>query len=181
MLGFWGCSRDYDWAPAAPEGLEEQSTTIQSLQKPGHHNPRQPLQFPIVATHTYRYNPGWDAYRGGKIQFQNGNKSKFQLADSALVPPDSIPWGDDVTISMVIDFDSTTGELQFTFDPHGCQFNTPAMIKLDYRPLNIQVPTLYYIDEKGNYIKMEPNQINLNKKWLKIWVHHFSRYALGRS
>ena len=80
---------------------------------------------------------------------------------------------------MNVDYDQVKNELIFEFGPHGCQFSPAARVKLDYNPLGINIATLYYIDENGNYIEQTPDYININKKYMMINLDHFSRYAVA--
>jgi hypothetical protein len=144
-------------------------------------NNEEQLNFPITISKTYRFNKRENEYRGGDMEFSHDNKSKFQLQDGALTPPSSIDWREPVTITMEIDYDEAKNELIYTFGPHGCQFEPEAQIKLDYAALGVELPVLYYIDDNGNYIEQTPEYIEVNKKWLKISVDHFSRYAVAWS
>lgn len=139
------------------------------------------IAWPLVKSKVFRFNNGANQYNGGNIKFPKGHKSKFVLEDSSLTPPPNIAFGEDVTITMQVDYDEDSGEMIFTFGPSGCQFSPAATIKLDYSVLGIDIPTLYYIDENGNYIEQPIEDINVNNKWIKISVHHFSRYALARA
>ncbi len=139
------------------------------------------VQYPVYESKTFRYVSGIGGYRGGEILFGEDDRSKFKLEDNALTPPPGTPVGADVTITVEIDYDSTRNEFIFTFGPHGCQFSPRAEIRLDFRNMDVEVPTLYYIDDDGNYIQQQPDQIDVNKRWMFIKVDHFSRYALAHS
>jgi hypothetical protein len=52
---------------------------------------------------------------------------------------------------------------------------------MKYGDLGNGNPTLYYIDANGNYIEQQPNSINHQQKWMKIYINHFSRYAIAIS
>lgn len=136
------------------------------------------IMFPMFNSKTFYYIDSLGYYEGGNIKF-TGNKSKFNMDDSALTPPAATRKGYGVTITMNVDYDQTNNELIFEFGPHGCQFSPAAQVKLDYNPLGIDVATLYYIDENGNYIEQLPDEINLNKKYMMITLNHFSRYAVA--
>ncbi len=178
VVNFNGCSEQ---SPVASVS----DVPVSTLHKKGgrgkdKHNDDE-LNFPISLSKTYRFNKKENYYRGGDIEFSNDNKSKFQLQDGALTPPPDIDWGKPVTITMEIDYDEASNQLIYTFGPHGCQFEPQAQVKLDYAALGVNVPVLYYIDENGDYIKQTPEYIDVNKKWLKIRVDHFSRYAVAWS
>ena len=140
-------------------------------------NGNQP-SWPLVGTYTYTYNNGQGHYNGGKVTFGNENSSKFEIEVDALTPPPGTPWGDPVTVTVEIDYDATTQELLLTFGPHGAQFSPRAEVKIDYRVLGVDLPVLYYIDDNDNRIEQQPDQLDTNKRWLKIYLDHFSRYAL---
>jgi len=140
--------------------------------------------WPLIASKTYTYNDSLGGYNGGKIEFGINNKSSFHIKDRALIPPagpSMSPRMRDATVTMRIDYDPVAGQLLYEFGPHGCQFQPCAMLKMDYGELQIEEPVLFYIDERGNYIKMEPHQINTNQKWIMIKLDHFSRYAVSVS
>ncbi len=139
------------------------------------------LQFPIVASKTFKYSNVLGGYRGGKLSFSLDGRSKLDLPDNALTPPPGTPLGADVTITAEVDFDSVRNEFVFTFGPHGCQFDPQVEIKLDIRGMDLNMPQLYYIQDDGTYTLEQPDQVDSNWRWLKINVNHFSRYALARS
>ena len=134
--------------------------------------------FPMYASKIFNYIDSLGYYEGGNIKC-NGNKSKFNLDDGALTPPATSRKGNNITITMNVDYDQVNNELIFEFGPHGCQFSPAARVKLDYNPLGINIATLYYIDENGNYIEQTPDYININKKYMMINLDHFSRYAVA--
>ena len=80
---------------------------------------------------------------------------------------------------MLVERDSVNNELTFTFDPHDCQFNPSARVYLNYKDLGIDVPVLYYIDENGNYIQQNPDEIDVTNRNVILYIDHFSRYAIG--
>jgi hypothetical protein len=107
------------------------------------------------------------------------NGSMFQLSHGSLTPPPGTPSQQAVTLTMSCERDSAGKELLFTFGPSGSQFNPPAMVTLSWKDLNVEIPKLYYIDRDGNYIEQTPDDISVRGKWLRIYVHHFSRYAIA--
>lgn len=137
------------------------------------------MTYPQCDSTVIRYHSGWNDYRGGSINLLPSN-SVFDLDGRALTPPAGM-WGQDITITFTVDRDLFTNELIFTFGPHGAQFSPAARVILDYSDLGIDIPTLYYIDENGNYIQQQPADIDVTGKKLTIYVHHFSRYALARA
>jgi len=187
VLFFAGCEKQ---SPTAPDNLNyrydspSEIAGAVSSDENNNPNPENGYRWPTIASHTYTYNYSLKGYDGGKIQFGENNRSKFELEDLALAlpaGPSMSPKMKDVTITMQIDYDTTAKELLFEFGPHGCQFDPRAHLMMDYKVLGVEVPVLFYIDENGNRIEMQPNQINTNKKWLIIRLDHFSRYAVAVS
>ena len=72
-----------------------------------------------------------------------------------------------------------SNELVFSFGPSGCQFSPAAQVKLSWKDLDIEMPTLYYIDNNGEYIEQQPADISTRGSWMLINIHHFSRYAFA--
>jgi hypothetical protein len=137
--------------------------------------------FTLFKSKTFYYDSTKGYYIGGTIQMGHGNGSNFHVIDSSLTPPPSIPVGENVTIGMQVNYNSTDKELVFTFGPSGCHFMPAARIKLDYRQLGNRNIALYYINENGQYIKQKPDYINTKKRFMFIYIDHFSRYAVAIS
>ncbi|GAB4364817.1 MAG: hypothetical protein Kow0042_03650 [Calditrichia bacterium] len=129
------------------------------------------------ASHTYTFSPAQNGYRKGA--FSLPNNSEFSVAKNLLVPPPGINWGEDVTITMTCEMRPLQNELIFSFSPSGCQFNPPARVTLHWADLNLLTPTLFYIDENGNYIPQAPDEIDYNGQKMILYIDHFSRYAIG--
>ncbi|MCA9735303.1 MAG: hypothetical protein H6696_15355 [Deferribacteres bacterium] len=130
----------------------------------------------------------FDAKKGqyDKLSFGYASGTSFSIVKGALIPPDDFPFGDPVTITMQIDKDPVNNELIYTFGPHGSQFDPPAMITLDYKYLETdvdisEIPTLYYIEENGDYIEQTPDYIDVSGKKVTIYAPHFSRYAIAHT
>ncbi len=134
--------------------------------------------FDRVVSRDFIFQPSEGYYGGGTLKV-GGHGSHFHVFDNSLTPPPNVAMGDTVTIIMAVEHDREKNELQFTFGPHGSQFDPPARIKIDYRVLGIDDPTLFYIDENGNYLEQTPDHINLQKKFMLLDVDHFSRYAVA--
>ena len=124
---------------------------------------------------TLKFKKG--AYKGGNIQLGQG--SMLTIPKKSLTPPQGTPAGADVTITMNVEL--VDGELNLTFGPHGCQFDPPAELRVDYSDLGVDRPTLFYIDENGNSIEQTPDHIDTKGKWLTLSFDHFSRYAVAWS
>jgi len=133
----------------------------------------------IRAQKDFCYNPKLSGYDGGTIKIHKG--SNFHVFDESFTPPKNINWGETVTITMAINHNTVKNELIFTFGPSGSQFSPPARIKLDYSLIarGKDVPNLYYIDGAGGYNKQEPDKVNKGKKYMYLYVAHFSRYAVA--
>jgi hypothetical protein len=114
-------------------------------------------------------------WQGGTIILSNG--SKFTVETGALTPPH--PLASSVYVSIRADFDSLKNEIVFSFTPSGCVFSPPAELIFDYNDLGIDIATLNYIDENGEYILQTPDHIDYQKRTITIYIDHFSRYAIG--
>ena len=125
----------------------------------------------------------WDkeerCYESAKLELANG--SVFKLKEGSLTPPPGTKARRPVTLTMEVDFDQAKNELVFTFGPHGSQFSPRAEICLNWRDLGINKAKLFYIDENGNYIQQNPDQMDVKDKKMYLYVDHFSRYALAHS
>ena len=135
------------------------------------------LNYPQNAEVNVRYFNNHNTYNGGNLNFVNGTKLQFLYG--ALTPPNNLN-GNKVEITGSIDYDVVNDELVFTFGPSGCQFQPAAELWLKYDALvGSGVPNLYYIDDLGNYVPQVPDEVNTVQKWLKIYILHFSRYAVA--
>lgn len=133
--------------------------------------------YPQYVEYTVSLWGGKDYYSGAKFNLTNG--SSFQFPSNSLVPPPSIPWGSDVTLTWKAEFDSLQNELVYTFGPSGCVFLRPAEVWLSWKDLDIENAKLYYIDYSGKYVEQLPEDIDFQARKLKITIHHFSRYAIS--
>ncbi|MCH7755906.1 hypothetical protein IH970_12390 [candidate division KSB1 bacterium] len=66
------------------------------------------------------------------------------------------------------------------FGPHGCQFDPPAELRIDYSDLGVELPDLYYI-ENGEYIKQAPDHVDTQGRFMLLHFNHFPRYAVAWS
>lgn len=133
--------------------------------------------YPQYGEKTFTYSNGVKGYGGGTMRVQNG--SWFHLEDGALTPPPGTSFGDPVTVTMLIERDKFRNQLTFTFGPSGTTFEPPAEVWLDWQDLHTSAVRLYYIDDAGNYIEQQPEAIDYQGNKLKIYIDHFSRYAIG--
>ncbi len=169
LVSLVGCEQS---APNAPADMNDQPSLVNgTLEKPA------AGAYPQHIWKTYKYRNQGIGYAGGNMKVNGG--STFHLEDGAIIPPPDIPFGDDVRIDMTVDKDKTTGEMTFTFGPHGCQFDPPAEVWFDWKDLHIDIAKLYYIDDNGNYILQTPDAIDIQGKRMKLYIQHFSRYALA--
>jgi len=179
-LNFGGCSKD---SPISPTAGTDQQTDFQILAKKGgggnggSNKPgTQEAPYPQYDSQTIRFDAPANHYRGGNLDLPNG--ASFNIQGGALIPPPEIPWGEEVTITVLCEKDSVNNELIFTFGPSGCKFGSGARVFLNYADLGIDKALLYYIDENGNYILQSPDYIDYEQKRITIYISHFSRYAL---
>lgn len=135
--------------------------------------------YPQMTSCTAGFFKNWGQYKGAICKLANG--SFFEFYNGSLTPPENIPWGEEVTITMRADRDVRTGELIYSFGPSGCQFDEPAILWLDYADLGSENATLYYLDEEGNRIEHLPDNIDFYNKRMCIYIDHFSRYAVAYS
>jgi len=114
-------------------------------------------------------------WEGGSIQLSNG--SKFTIERGAMIPPH--PKASSYYLTVRADYDSLNNQIIISFTPHGVVFNPPARLDIDWTDLGVDVASLYYIDENGNYILQTPDHIDIIKRKLTLYIDHFSRYAIG--
>ncbi len=166
-LLFTSCNRE---SPVAADPNIQQISDQDLLAK----RPQEPLDtYPIWGKmNFYNKNGVW---QGGTITLSNG--SKFTVENGALTPP--YPLASSVYVTVRADFDSKQQQIIISFTPAGCVFSPPAELILDYTDLGIDIATLYYIDEDGNYIRQSPDHIDFQSKTITIYIDHFSRYAIG--
>ena len=177
-LTFNACTEQ---SPVAP-GEHDADASITTLAKKSHKDKKghkdkrghKDKNYAFSGSKTLKFKKG--AYKGGKIQLDQG--SKLTIAKNSLTPPPGTPEGAKVTITMNVEL--VNGELIFTFGPHGCQFDPPAELRIDYSDLGVELPDLYYI-ENGEYIKQAPDHIDTQGRFMLLNFDHFSRYAVAWS
>ena len=177
-MNFNACTEQ---SPVAP-GENDADASITTLAKKGHKDKRghkdkkghKDKNYAVSGSKTLKFKKG--AYKGGKIQLDQG--SKLTIAKNSLTPPPGTPAGAKVTITMNVEL--VNDELIFTFGPHGCQFDPPAELRIDYSDLGVELPTLYYV-ENGEYVKQAPDHIDTRGKFMLLNFDHFSRYAVAWS
>jgi len=134
--------------------------------------------YPQYGSYTTTYREQKGDYIGGGINLDQGSRLKFE--NSALTPPEGM-FRDPVTITMLVEKDETRNELLFSFGPSGCSFEPPAELQFNYKDLDSEYSKLFYIKESGEYVEQVPDDIDVQGKWLKLNIHHFSRYAVAWS
>ncbi len=162
-------------SPVAP-GENDADASITTLAKKGHKDKkgRKDKNYAFSGSKTLKFKKR--AYKGGKIRLPQG--SKLKIARKSLTPPPGTPAGADVTITMNAEL--VNGELIFTFGPHGCQFDPPAKLRIDYGDFGVELPTLYYI-ENGEYVEQVPDHVDTQGRFMLLNFDHFSRYAVAWS
>ncbi len=124
---------------------------------------------------TCRYQKRQKSYLGGKIVLSQG--SQFEVLNHSLTPPADL-MGQNVTLTMAVVQAAANNELLFEFGPHGSTFEPAATIWFHYEGSN---PQLFYIENDGTYTEQKPDEVDVVNGWLKLNVHHFSRYAVAWS
>ena len=167
LFYFIGCQNEL---PVASDQLDKQNIDPIILAKP---SKGETYTYPIWSKMNFYNKKG--VWQGGTILLSNG--SKFTVETGALTPPH--PLASSVYVSVRADFDSLNNEIVVSFTPSGCVFNPAAELILDYTDLGIDIATLYYINENGDYILQSPDHIDFQKRTITIYIDHFSRYAIG--
>jgi hypothetical protein len=132
----------------------------------------------LIGSCVVTYLEDIDSYSAAAINIPNG--SFIRIPAKSLVPPAELA-GTDVEIIMAARVDLTNNEIIFTFEPHGCEFSTPAELCLSWKDLGIQNVTLFYLDEENNREEHLPDQVDDSKKRMILLINHFSRYAVAYS
>jgi len=117
-------------------------------------------------------------YGGSGINIPNGTSLTIPYA--SLTPPTELS-GQNIIINMLVEKDPITGELIYTFGPHGCVFNKPAQLWLSWKDLECENATLFYLDDEGNRVEQLPDNVDVYNKKMLITIDHFSRYAVAYS
>ena len=131
------------------------------------------------ASGTVYFKSSLNDYAG--LGFGHPNGSQFILQPESLTPPDEIPWGENVTITMTVEKDLTNGQLIYTFEPSGCTFEPAAVLWISWSDLGTETAKLYSINKKNRYIEETPDIIDYEGKKFQVQISHFSRYAVAYS
>ena len=137
--------------------------------------------YPQSGSITLSWSMELRGYTGGNIQLEK-NGSKFHINEGSFTPPPGTGAHKDVTLNMLVEMNEKN-ELIYTFGPSGSRFDHPAKIWLSWSDLgkskSAKVPNFFYIDENGNYVKQQADDIDIKGKHLILYVDHFSRYAVA--
>ena len=196
VFTFWGCQQENNASLFGPENDSDNSSSsfetnqfgspaslvkndFESGKNSNDRGQSEENTIDYKSSKKFIYDCDAKAYQGGTLQINNG--SNFHVYDNSFTPPSCITLGDTATITMEVSYDYEVNELIFNFGPHGSVFEPAALIKLYYGEMELtnKAPTLYYIDDSGNYIEEKPNKINRGKRFMYLSVHHFSRYAVA--
>ena len=112
------------------------------------------------------------------------------LRVSLQVPPGAL--SNDAEITLSADTHEITGGVSVTFEPHGTEFDQPAILDIkaigvDFNDVNTSTIDIYYENPETN--ALEPtlkDQINIDVgagtiEVIDAQLNHFSRYALAHS
>ena len=180
-LNFSGCSKE---SPIGPTSQTDQKLTLakvkdKTITEIDVSTQEVLANYPQKASVTVEWDKVDGCYESAKMEIANG--SVFKLKEGSLTPPPGTKDKKPVTLTMEMDFDQEKNELIFTFGPHGSQFSPRAEICLYWQELGINKAKLFYIDDNGDYIQQEPDQMDVKSKKMTLYVDHFSRYALAHS
>lgn len=196
IANFGGCSKDSPWDPVEDSESIADGSLSKRVKKdktgdPSGSNDNTSANssysitgstiigsYPQYGQCTLKYTNARDGWSLGLINIPNG--STFFVEACTMTPPPGIVPPDPVTIWMRVEKDEAQNSLIFTFGPSGCHFIPSAEVWLNWTDLGTSTAILYYIDENGNYIKQQPDDVDLQGKKMKIYIDHFSRYALSR-
>ena len=119
--------------------------------------------------------------KGGTLHVGNKNtgktKIKFKKHDLPYDAEIRFEWAASATLE---------GSLSnLHFGPHGLNFNNPVEVELSYKLADlsgIEDETLlqvYYLNEETGIWELIGGIVDANKKMIKVYLNHFSRYAIG--
>ena len=93
----------------------------------------------------------------------------------------------DVSQNVLVTFEwESTGLLEggAQFSPHGTTFNNPVEIRLSYKDadlsgINEEDIQIWYFNEEENVWELIASDVHTDHKYVKGYINHFSRYAIG--
>jgi len=118
-------------------------------------------------------------HEGGKIKVGDEAHGKSKL----VIPKNAIDKGDKVLLTF---WWKSTGFLEggSDFSPHGTLFNEPVQLELSYKDADLtgvnedDLEIRYYNEGTGQW-EFIGNEVDKNKKVVRGYTDHFSRYAIG--
>lgn len=138
--------------------------------------------YPQTKSVTLEFDKEKGVYKGGFIYLSNG--AFLGIREGALTPPAGTPKGAPVTITMTAELDTLSGEIIYSFSPHGSTFEPYAHLTLMFADLNLGdavEAVLYYLDDAGNYVETFPDLLDRFEHLMRMEIPHFSRYAIAHS
>ncbi len=150
-------------------------TSEEAIDKPA--NTGYAVDYPVFKSYTLGYWEAEDGYYGGSFSLIRGNE--IHVEDLSLTPPDGTVAGADVTLTTEVERTADKKQLLYTFGPEGSTFDPPLTIKLDWERFGMEDANLYFINEDGNYILQDEEDVEYDGKWMNVSIHHFSRYAIA--
>lgn len=155
--------------------LQVDAAKQMTLMKPGHQKgpkgPKDPL---------FYQQKDIKANRGGELKVGNRkvgeSKIKFKKNDLPQDLTISFQWAPAGT------FEGLLSNMEF--GPHGTYFNNPVELELSYKTANLEGfdeedLRVYYYNEESELWKFIGGDVNKRKKTVKVYLDHFSRYAIG--
>lgn len=110
--------------------------------------------------------------KGGTIRLGGGSK--------VVIPPNAL--NERTLIGIIATRKTIRGisdNKEFTFTPHGTQFNVPIKVVLSWEEFEGQNVTLYYFNEHTQQWEVSGEGVwDENNKTVTLFLYHFSRYAL---
>jgi len=140
-------------------------------------------KFPITSVKTLEWIQDEHCYQGAYF-FAGPTKSSFFIEKGSLTAPEDHLVKSPVKITYTMDKKGNK-ELIYTFGPAGCTFDPPAIVTMDFTEIKstnnscTEQPKLYYICDDSTLVEQAADQINLQERWLKVKISHFSRYAIA--
>jgi len=118
-------------------------------------------------------------HEGGTIKVGDEAHGKSNL----VIPKNAIDKGDKVLLTF---WWKSTGFLEggSDFSPHGTLFNEPVQLELSYKDADLtgvnedDLEIRYYNEGTGQW-EFIGNEVDKNKKVVRGYTDHFSRYAIG--
>jgi hypothetical protein len=104
--------------------------------------------------------------------------------DAQLLNAEGQPAAPGEAVEITVDIDPTAFFVEF--GPHGStfvgQFPAELSFNLKYADLNgidLNSLEIWYQPAAGEFWTAEPTEVNARKTWLKMYLEHFSNYAVA--